>query len=145
MAKAVAEVLSTMGIAATWRRDRPGLWVGEVRDGEAKDGEAKICAVGVHVRQRVAIHGFALNVSNCPEDFDLIVPCGLPGARVTSIARELGGTTAIPPMHVLASRVARAFGEAIGTTFVPALERCALDPFVEKIELSNGITRMIGA
>ncbi len=135
MAHAVADVLAGLGIAAVWRRDRPGLWV----------GDAKICAVGVHVRQRVAIHGFALNVSNGPDGFDLIVPCGLPDARVTSIARELRGAAAIPPLHLLASRVARAFGDAIGTTFFPSIERSSLDPFVEKIELSNGITRMIGA
>jgi hypothetical protein len=48
-------------------------------------------------------------------------------------------------MHVLAAGVARAFGHAIGTSFVPAVERRAQDPFVEKIELSNGITRMINA
>jgi len=139
MARAVAELLAALGIASEWRRDRPGLWV----------GDAKICAVGVHVHRRVAVHGFALNVSNAPEDFNLIVPCGLSDGRVTSVARELGGRAPIPPLHVLAARVARAFGNAIGTTFVPALERCAFDlhadPFATKIELSNGITRMIGA
>ena len=58
MARAVAVVLAELGIAAVWRRDRPGLWV----------GDAKICAVGVHVRRGVAIHGFALNVTNGPSD-----------------------------------------------------------------------------
>jgi lipoyl(octanoyl) transferase len=146
LARAVAVVLAELGIAADWRRDRPGLWV----------GDAKICAVGVHVRRGVAIHGFALNVSNGPsgdgrvggfEGFDLIVPCGLAGARVTSIARELAGNgrAGIPPLHRLASRIARAFGEAIDTTFVPAIERSTLNLFAQKIELSNGITRMIDA
>jgi len=146
LAGAVAVVLAELGIAADWRRDRPGLWV----------GDAKICAVGVHVRRGVAIHGFALNVSNGPsgdgraggfDGFDLIVPCGLAGARVTSIARELAGNgrAVIPPLHRLASRVARAFGESIDTTFVPAIERSTLNLFAQKIELSNGITRMIDA
>jgi lipoyl(octanoyl) transferase len=149
MAHAVAAVLGELGIAALWRRDRPGLWV----------GDAKICAVGVHVRRGVAIHGFALNVSSGQTEgsagggvgaggfdgFALIVPCGLAGARVTSIARELGGGAAVPPMHRLAARIARAFGAATDTTFVPAIVRAANDSFAQKIELSNGITRMIGA
>jgi lipoyl(octanoyl) transferase len=144
MAHAVAVVLAELGIVALWRRDRPGLWV----------GDAKICAVGVHVRRGVAIHGFALNVNNSEGDgvfdgFDLIVPCGLPGARVTSIGRELGGRGALPPMHLLASRIARAFGEATEMTFEPAIDharhRIALNLFAQKIELSNGITRMIDA
>ena len=53
MAKAIVAVLAELGIAANWRESHPGVWV----------GDDKICAVGVHVRRRVAIHGFALNVN----------------------------------------------------------------------------------
>ena len=104
MARAVASVLAELGIAAEWRRDTPGLWV----------GAAKLCAFGVHVHRRVAIHGFALNVSADLTAFDLIVPCGLPGARVTSIA-ALG--VAPPPLPLLAARVAFAFGCELNERF----------------------------
>ncbi len=111
MARALAEVLGQMGVDARWRRDAPGLWV---------DG-AKICAFGVHVRGRVAIHGFALNVAPDLAAFDLIVPCGIAGARTTSIA-ALG--IAPPPLPDLAARVAARLGAALDVTF---LSDCNVD------------------
>jgi lipoyl(octanoyl) transferase len=97
MAGAIGVVLSGLGIDARWERGRPGLWV-------AGD---KICAFGVHVHRRVTIHGFALNASTPPEAFAPIVPCGLAGAGVTSIARLRGSA---PPLPELAAAVAQSFG-----------------------------------
>jgi len=104
MARAVGGVLAEHGVDARWRRDAPGLWV----------GDAKICAFGVHVRQRVAMHGFALNVAPDLGAFDLIVPCGMPGVRTTSMAM-LG--IAPPPLPDLAARVAARLGAELGLTF----------------------------
>ncbi len=117
MARAVAGVLAELGIDARWRRDAPGLWV----------GDAKICAVGVHVRRRVAIHGFALNVAADLGGFDLIVPCGIAGVKTTSI--ELQGRAA-PPMEDLAARVAARLGAEIGVAFArqPARVNCNVEP-----------------
>ncbi len=109
MSGALIDVLAQLGIEAVFRREAPGLWV---------DG-AKICSFGIHVRRRVAIHGFALNVTGNLDGFEMIVPCGLPGGRVTSVARVLGGVAAIPPLHLLASRVARALGRELGVSLVP--------------------------
>jgi lipoyl(octanoyl) transferase len=96
MAEGVRLVLAELGIEAAWRDSHPGLWV----------GQEKICAVGIHVRRRVAIHGFALNVDVDLDGFRNIVPCGIVGAGVTSIAR-LG---LLPPsLETLAERVASAF------------------------------------
>ncbi|MFH0900132.1 MAG: lipoyl(octanoyl) transferase LipB [Pseudomonadota bacterium] len=79
---AIVGELGERGIAAEWKREPAGIWV----------GEEKIGACGIHVSHEVAIHGFALNVTDEPlENFRCIVPCGLHGARVTSIARELSG------------------------------------------------------
>lgn len=105
MARAVAALLAPLGIDARWRRDAPGLWV----------GDAKICAFGVHVHQRVAVHGFALNVATDLSAFDLIVPCGMPGARATSIA-ALG--IAPPALPWLAEAAAARLGAELSTTFV---------------------------
>ncbi len=50
----------------------------------------KIASIGIHVRQWVTWHGFALNVSTDLSFFDLIVPCGIRDVVMTSMQRELG-------------------------------------------------------
>ncbi len=86
----VIDAVGVLGVKA-WRRDGlTGVWAGACGvDGGAGDG-AKLCALGVRVRRGVAMHGLALNV--CPEmaHFELIVPCGLAGCGVTSLAKILG-------------------------------------------------------
>ena len=54
-------------------------------------GGRKIASIGIHVRRWVTCHGFALNVTTDPAAFDPIVPCGLAGIEMTSVARELPG------------------------------------------------------
>jgi lipoyl(octanoyl) transferase len=49
----------------------------------------KIASIGVHARDWVTWHGFALNVTTELSYFDLIVPCGIPEATMTSVEREL--------------------------------------------------------
>ena len=53
----------------------------------------KIASIGIYVRQWVTFHGFALNVATDARAFDAIVPCGIHGVRMTSIADEAGATT----------------------------------------------------
>ncbi len=61
-------------------QQHPGVWV----------GSRKICAIGVRVKERVSMHGIAINVCNSFDVFDSIVPCGIRNKGVTSITRELG-------------------------------------------------------
>lgn len=63
---------------------RIGIWVDD-RQGR----EAKIGAIGVRVRRWVTLHGFALNVAPDLGHFGAIVPCGIAGFPVTSLA-DLG-------------------------------------------------------
>ncbi|HEX4669306.1 MAG TPA: lipoyl(octanoyl) transferase LipB [Solirubrobacterales bacterium] len=53
-------------------------------------GERKIGSIGVHVSRGVTTHGLAVNVSNDLQPFEWIVPCGIEGVAMTSLARELG-------------------------------------------------------
>jgi lipoyl(octanoyl) transferase len=80
MANAIIEWLARFEVSAQWRSQTPGVWV----------GNEKICAFGIHVRHRIAIHGFALNLSTDMQGFSAIVPCGLRDAGVTSLSRLLG-------------------------------------------------------
>jgi lipoyl(octanoyl) transferase len=114
MAAALAEVLLECGVTAHYRKDAPGLWV---RAG-ASEAEKKICAFGINVHRRVAVHGFALNLDPPLAAFSLIVPCGLVGSAVTSV-RDATGRTA-PTPEALAPRVAAALGRHLGLEFVHA-------------------------
>ena len=75
----------------------------------------KIAALGVRVSRWVSMHGLALNVDPDLSHFDFIVPCGLHGKSVTSMAHELGKA---PPMGhvkaVLADAITAAVGAAMG-------------------------------
>ena len=53
-------------------------------------GERKIASIGVHVKQWVTWHGFALNVTTDLAAFGRIVPCGITGVEMTSIEKERG-------------------------------------------------------
>jgi lipoyl(octanoyl) transferase len=70
----------------------------------------------VHARDWVTWHGFALNITTDLSFFDLIVPCGIDGVVMTSIARELG-LDHISPQDVR-DRVSAKFAEAFDLTAV---------------------------
>ena len=58
-------------------------------------GGARIASFGMHVSRGVATHGIAINLDNDLALFDAIVPCGLAGVAMTSVAVETGQTTAM--------------------------------------------------
>jgi lipoyl(octanoyl) transferase len=67
-------------------------------------GDQKIGAIGVRISRWVTMHGFALNVSTDLSHFRVIVPCGITGKGVTSIAEERGEA---PPMRDVEDSAAR--------------------------------------
>ena len=67
--------------------------------------------MGVHLSRWVTSHGFALNVNTDLSYFHWIVPCGLRGKGVTSLAKLLGHTVDIDEV---AERVVEYFGEVFG-------------------------------
>jgi lipoate-protein ligase B len=104
--------LEGLGLPAERSEGRTGVWT----------SGRKIASIGVHARDWVTWHGFALNVSNDLSFFDLIVPCGLSGVTMTSIGRELD--KAAPSVADVAELVVRSFGSVF-----------ALDP--ESLEPAN--------
>ena len=66
----------------------------------------KIASIGVHARDWVTWHGFALNVSTELSYFDLIVPCGIPDVTMTSIQRELARKVTIDEVSSVVARCA---------------------------------------
>jgi len=76
----------------------------------------KIASIGVHASRWVTWHGFAFNVTEEPlEAFDWIVPCGIPGVRMTSLHAE--GVRV--PLDDVRATIIEAFGE---TFDVPVIE-----------------------
>ena len=73
----------------------------------------KIGSIGVHVSRGVTTHGLAINVNNDLQPFEWIVPCGIDGCRMTSLARELG---AEQDFDEFATTLAGRFAEAGGWT-----------------------------
>jgi lipoyl(octanoyl) transferase len=71
------------GVEAGRRDGFPGCWC-EPQSATPR----KIGALGLRIEGGVSYHGVALNVTTNVADFDLVDPCGLPNAEVTSIARE---------------------------------------------------------
>ncbi len=101
MEGAIVAALAAEGIDARGGGDRPtGVWT----------AGAKIASIGVHVSRRVTTHGFAVNVDNDLEPFEWIVPCGLEGVRITSVARETGRPGSLERFRPrMAEQFARAF------------------------------------
>jgi lipoyl(octanoyl) transferase len=74
----------------------------------------KIASIGIHVKQWVTFHGFALNVTTDLRGFDVIVPCGIDGVVMTSVAAELGRTDVSGLQAQAREAVVAAFGTAFG-------------------------------
>ena len=76
---ALIRTLSELGITGERRAGYTGVWT----------AGRKIASIGIHVKQWVTSHGFALNVTTDLSYFDLMVPCGIPDVVMTSVHREL--------------------------------------------------------
>ncbi|MEO6350843.1 MAG: hypothetical protein ABIP53_09340, partial [Candidatus Limnocylindrales bacterium] len=57
-------------------------------------------------------HGFAINVDNDLEPFAWVVPCGLDGVSMTSVANEIEGEAVAAP--AISGNIARRFATAFG-------------------------------
>jgi lipoate-protein ligase B len=116
MEDAVVAALADEGVEAQVRDHLTGIWA----------GEAKIGSIGVHVNRGVTTHGFAVNVDNDLQPFEWVVPCGLEGVRITSIAKATGRYEG---MSCFRKRMAYRFAQAYGMRQrITSLDRLARAP-----------------
>jgi lipoate-protein ligase B len=101
---ALIAALDALGVEAERSPGLTGVWT---------QGR-KIASLGIHVKQWVTFHGFALNVSPNLEAFNAIVPCGIPGVVMTSLAMELGRRDAGRLWGETRKAVIGKFGETFG-------------------------------
>jgi lipoyl(octanoyl) transferase len=79
---ALIEACAALGVPTAQVPGRSGVWT--------PDGSRKLAAIGVRVSRGITMHGFALNCDPDLSAFDLIVPCGIRDAGVSSLSAELG-------------------------------------------------------
>lgn len=108
--EALIVAVAKLGVIAERRARYTGVWV----------NDRKLASIGVHTREWVTWHGFALNVATDLSYFDLIVPCGIQGVTMTSLAREKSDDP--PELASAAAAVVTAFAEVFGLAPV-AIER----------------------
>jgi lipoyl(octanoyl) transferase len=112
--EALIRGLAPFGIAAERTAGLTGVWT----------HGRKLASIGVHARDWVTWHGFALNVTTDLSYFDLMVPCGIARVEMTSVAREIGPD---PTLGIrVRDHVAASFAELFGLEMT-AVEREELE------------------
>ncbi len=99
--QALIDALRPFDVDASRRDGLTGVWV----------GARKIASIGVGIRRWTTYHGFAVNVTTDLRCFDAIVPCGIEGCVMTSVA-ECGRAGVTMPQFAaaIAASFARVFG-----------------------------------
>ncbi len=107
--QALIDALAELSVASDRNPGLTGVWT----------KNRKIASIGIHVKRWVTFHGFALNVTTALDLFQWIVPCGIHGVTMTSVATELGLGTVAPNLDLRARRaVIDAFGRVFDRTMV---------------------------
>jgi lipoyl(octanoyl) transferase len=100
------QALGQLGIEADRNPGLTGVWT----------SGRKIASIGIHVKQWVTLHGFALNVTTDLDPFDLIVPCGIRQVVMTSVGAELLRADSGELMAEVRGRVVGAFCDVFGVS-----------------------------
>jgi lipoyl(octanoyl) transferase len=106
----IIRTLARFNVRGERRDGRIGIWVARPDKGPGQ--EDKIAAIGIRIRRWVTFHGIALNVDPVLDHFSGIVPCGIRGHGVTSLA-DLGVTVSMAEADMA---LRAAFEEVFGPT-----------------------------
>ena len=109
---ALIVALAELGIPAERNAGYTGVWT----------RGRKIASIGVHVKQWVTWHGFALNVTTDLAQFERIVPCGIEGVEMTSVERETKAPVAEDLWAHALDAVVRGFEDAFGVKVTASRE-----------------------
>jgi len=101
--EAIIRAVAPFGVIAERNAGFTGVWV---------QGR-KLASIGVHARDWVTWHGFALNVTTDLSWFDTIVPCGIDGVTMTTVGREMSRKPGAALAQDLRSAIAEAFAEVL--------------------------------
>jgi lipoyl(octanoyl) transferase len=93
----VIETLDRFNVRGETHADRVGVWVRRPDKGTA--AQDKIAAIGIRLRRWVSLHGLAINVEPQLDHYAGIVPCGISGQGVTSLA-DLGLIVSMPEVDM---------------------------------------------
>jgi len=104
--QALIDALAILGVPAERNPGYTGVWT----------RGRKIASIGIHVKQWVTWHGFALNVATELAHFERIVPCGIPGVVMTSVEREGGAWSGERLWDEAVAAVVRGFEGAFGVS-----------------------------
>lgn len=117
---ALISALGHFGIAGERNEGFTGVWT----------GGRKIASIGIHVKQWVTWHGFALNVTNeTLRNFGLITPCGIDQIRMTTLESEGAPHGWEAVRSAVGLGLGRAFDCSVHLTpSVPVGEHPILDP-----------------
>lgn len=96
------ETAAEFGVAAYRREGKSGAWT----------DRGKLAAIGFRLKRWITMHGMSFNVSVDLSGFDLIVPCGLVGEPVTSLAGLLGDR--VPGMEAVVTSMGTHFSRVCG-------------------------------
>lgn len=125
--------LAEHGVGAQTIDGLTGVWTDGPAPVPGLVGAArKIGSIGVHVSKGITTHGLAVNVDNDLQPFEWVIPCGIEGVSMTSIAREGG----------LEASVA-AFGATVGRHFGAVFEREGRSAGLDDVGLERPPARLV--
>lgn len=113
--RALIHALALLDIPAERNPGFTGVWT----------RRRKIASIGIHVKQWVTWHGFALNVTTDLAHFDRIVPCGIQGVQMTSVERETRNGRREALWDETVRAVVKGFEEVFEVSVLPSPEGAA--------------------
>jgi lipoyl(octanoyl) transferase len=120
--------LAEHGVPAQTIKGLTGVWTeGPPPAPGLADAARKIGSIGVHVSRGITTHGLAVNVENDLQPFEWVVPCGIQGVGMTSIAREGGRDASVV-----------AYGETVARHFAEVFDRA---PYKSELADALGLDR----